>query len=233
MKRRILKYFGSLRRPISAVREWWRCSVAVRNPSFWGRCSEKVLLATPLYVSRPDLVFFEDYTRLQAEARFIIDRGRVTIKRYTAVGARCTIITGNHRPTVGVPHFLLGLSHINDQEGDVTLEEDVWVGAGVTILSGVVVSRGSIVAAGAVVNKSTPPYALVAGVPAKIVAVKFSLEQILEHEKMLYEPHDRLSKEYLEELFARYYLDKWACGTSHIGAEDAQRLKEVRARWGV
>jgi acetyltransferase-like isoleucine patch superfamily enzyme len=51
----------------------------------------------------------------------------------------------------------------------ITIEDDCWIGANVTFLGGAYVGRGSIVAAGAVVRGTFPPYAVIAGVPAKIV----------------------------------------------------------------
>lgn len=55
---------------------------------------------------------------------------------------------------------------------------DVWIGANVLILDGVKVGDGAIVAAGAVVAKDVPPYAIVAGVPARIIKYRFSEEDI-------------------------------------------------------
>ncbi len=51
----------------------------------------------------------------------------------------------------------------------VAIGDDCWIGAGVTILAGVVIGGGSVVAAGAVVSRSIPPYAVAAGVPARVV----------------------------------------------------------------
>jgi acetyltransferase-like isoleucine patch superfamily enzyme len=51
----------------------------------------------------------------------------------------------------------------------VTIEDGAWVGTRAVILKGVTVGRGAVVAAGAVVTKSVPPYALVAGNPARVV----------------------------------------------------------------
>lgn len=55
---------------------------------------------------------------------------------------------------------------------------DVWIGARVLILGGVSIGDGAIVAAGAVVTKDVPPYAIVAGVPARVVRMRFSSDKI-------------------------------------------------------
>ena len=73
----------------------------------------------------------------------------------------------------------------NDQP--VTIEDGVWVGANVTVLKGVTIGRGSVVAAGAVVTKSFPPYSIIGGVPAKLIRMRFTEEEITEHEQKLKE----------------------------------------------
>ena len=51
----------------------------------------------------------------------------------------------------------------------ILIEDDVWLGAGVIVVAGVTIGRGSVVAAGCVVTHDVPPFALVAGVPARVV----------------------------------------------------------------
>jgi acetyltransferase-like isoleucine patch superfamily enzyme len=53
--------------------------------------------------------------------------------------------------------------------GPITLVEDVWLGANVTVTANVRIEKGCIIGANAVVNRSTEPYGLYCGVPAKRV----------------------------------------------------------------
>ena len=62
----------------------------------------------------------------------------------------------------------------------VIIENDVWIGINAVIMDGVKVSNGAIVAAGAIVTKDVPPYAIVGGVPAKIIKYRFPQEIINE-----------------------------------------------------
>ena len=64
------------------------------------------------------------------------------------------------------------------------LGNDVWLGAGAQIMAGVKVGNGAIVAAGAVVTKDVPPYAIVGGVPAKVIKFRFPAATIARLEKL-------------------------------------------------
>jgi acyl-[acyl carrier protein]--UDP-N-acetylglucosamine O-acyltransferase len=68
--------------------------------------------------------------------------------------------------------------------GEIIVGHDVWIGANAVILSGVNIGNGAVVAAGAVVNKDVPPYAVVGGVPAKLIKMRFEPEQIAALEKI-------------------------------------------------
>lgn len=63
-------------------------------------------------------------------------------------------------------------------KGDIIVDDDVWIGYGATILSGVHIGQGAAVAAGSVVTKDVPPYAIVGGVPAKVIRYRFAPDMI-------------------------------------------------------
>lgn len=76
--------------------------------------------------------------------------------------------------------FLSGVN-IHDhtrRKGSIILQNDVWIGHGVTIMSGATLHNGAIVAANAVVTKDVPPYAIVGGNPAKVIRYRFDMDVI-------------------------------------------------------
>lgn len=82
-------------------------------------------------------------------------------------------------------------SDLNFEEYDrISIGNDVWIGTRAIIRDGVTVGEGSIIAANAVVVKDVPPYAIVGGVPAKIIKYRFSItkaEEMLEQKWWLWD----------------------------------------------
>ncbi len=81
------------------------------------------------------------------------------------IAGHCLIIPSNHI-------FNDKNTPINKQgetSKGIIIEDDVWIAAGCKVLDGVTIRKGTIVAAGSVVNKSTEPYSIVGGVPAKLI----------------------------------------------------------------
>jgi acetyltransferase-like isoleucine patch superfamily enzyme len=132
-------------------------------------------------------------------AMFLASDSSITIRDKVLFGPKVSIIGGNHST-----HIIGKLMYdyripdkLPSDDQPVVIETDVWVGSGSYILNGVTVCRGAIIAAGAVVTKDVPPYAIVGGVPARILKYRWTVEEILEHERLLYRPEDRMQKKEL------------------------------------
>ena len=67
-----------------------------------------------------------------------------------------------------------------EKVGDTVIAHDVWIGSEAMIMAGVTIGSGAVIAARAVVTKDVPPYAVVAGSPAKVIKYRFEAQQIEE-----------------------------------------------------
>ncbi|MBD1573274.1 CatB-related O-acetyltransferase [Vibrio sp. S17_S38] len=139
------------------------------------------------------------------------------IGSFCSIGDNVTIVKGNHPLSFVSTHpFLyekkyggyiindMDISHAVEAE-KVSIENDVWIGANVSIMPGVTISNGAIIATGAVVTKDVPAYAIVGGIPAKIIRYRFESDvieklqrsqwwnwpqdKIKEHISLFYEPN--------------------------------------------
>lgn len=178
------------------------------------------------YIVGANLLSIADNSIIQPGGTIILTGwGGVKIGRWTDVSYNVTIINSNHVPLVGVPQHLASCKHLNDRDTLIEIGDDCWVAANVTLLPGSKLNRGCVVGAGALVNKEIPPYAVVAGVPAKVVAVKFSLEQIIAHEKSIYTVEERFTESYLKDLFSSHYVGKKVIGSHRPNNEQERNLK--------
>lgn len=117
------------------------------------------------------------------------------VGRYTCIANEVMTVAGNHPiHSVSVhPAFYSKeqkLSYVNqtkfadfnyiipEKKISVIIGNDVWIGARATILEGVKIGDGAVVASGAVITKDVPPYAIVGGIPGKIIKYRFSKETI-------------------------------------------------------
>lgn len=212
--------------------ELTKCYVTDMKHSSFGKIGEHCNFGYGATMN-PQNIYMEDYSRIQNHLNFISYKGKLVVKKYAAIGAGCTIIPGDHVPTVGVPQYLAGHLHINDVDGKIVVGEDAWVGAGTILLSHCSIGRGAVVAAGAVVSKPVPPYAVVGGVPAKIIATRFTIDQILQHESELYPPEERLDREELEDIFHEYYEGKKSIGKGDMSDDDRIRLEKEKCELGM
>lgn len=119
-----------------------------------------------------------DGSSIPKGSTFYCTEAPLTIGKKVIFGPHPTIITGDHRIDVIGKYIMDSNDKLPDNDAPVTIEDDVWCGANVTILKGVTIGRGSVVAAGAVVTKSCPPYSIIGGVPAKVLKMRFTPEEM-------------------------------------------------------
>lgn len=118
------------------------------------------------------------------------------IGRYCSFGRGCQVGCAEHRvdtlttslfgfspnwfpddPTMSALTRRMPAWH-SKRSGPTILGNDVWVGASVIILQGVTIGHGAVVGAGSVVTKDVPPYAIIGGVPAKVIRYRFEPDVI-------------------------------------------------------
>ncbi len=120
---------------------------------------------------------------------------RATIGKFCSIASHVHIGMSHH-PTNFISTSPLFFSVINgtgfkwidqnvydDKPEPAIIGNDVWIGINVTIMGGVRIGNGAIIAAHAVVTKSVPPYAIVGGIPAKIIKYRFEADIIDKLEK--------------------------------------------------
>lgn len=138
-----------------------------------------------------------DGTSIPKGSTFYCTIAPLTIGKKVIFGPKPTIITGDHRIDVIGKYIMDSNEKLPENDAPVIIEDDVWTGANVTILKGVTIGRGSVIAAGAVVTKSCPPYSIIGGVPAKVLKYRFTIDEVVKHEQLLYPKGKRLNRKEL------------------------------------
>ena len=172
----------------------------------FGFIANDVNLIPPIFISNPENVYLYGDNGLN-NASILTTNAKFIMKPHSGAAEGLRVTTGNHAMILG--RFYRSIAESEKPKGldkDVVVETDVWLGRNVTLLSGVTIGRGCTVAACAVVTKSMPPYCVVAGIPAKPIKRKWSIDEILYHESKLYPAEERFTREQLEEIYSKHNL---------------------------
>lgn len=127
-----------------------------------------------------------DYT--YGALRVVGALGRITIGRFCSIADEVAAVMVGHRAdwasTYPFPMVCdswpeaQGIAGHPQCLGDLTIGHDVWIGFRAVLLGGVTVGHGAVVGAGAVVTRDVPPYAVVAGNPARVLRQRFCEEDV-------------------------------------------------------
>lgn len=221
-----------IRRLLGGFRTIYQQYVEPYNKKKYAKIGEHTIIASNTHMV-PRNMEIDDYCVIQDRLNFISFKGKLYVKKYSVISSGVTIVPASRQLTVGVPFYLSTVGHINDKEGDVRIDEDCWIVTGAIILSNCHIGRGAVVAAGAVVTKDVPPYAVVAGVPARIIASKFTREQIMEHESILYPEGERMTSNELQYLYFHYYQDMKSIGHDDLSNEEQSAVDFLRSEKGM
>ncbi len=134
-------------------------------------------------------IVIEDNVIVNRSCMIQAKSGPIRLGKRTTIGSNSVIVSmagvvfGEAVLVAGNCYFTAGAYHVDDtgsavmdqgaySKGPIILGDNSWIGTGAIILDGVKVGKGAIVGAGAVVTKDVPDYAIVAGVPAKIIRMR-------------------------------------------------------------
>lgn len=173
--------------------------------SKFGFCDKSVILTPPIEMNKLSNIYLYAHTDIGSNSSISALNAKFIVKENCAIASGLHVFTGNHAMIVG--KFCTEVTEEIKPKGydkDVIVENDVWIGANVTLLMGVTIGRGAIIAAGSVVNKDIPPYAVAAGVPAKVIKFKWELTDILKHEMLKYPEHKRIPEQQLKQIMNHY-----------------------------
>ncbi|MEY8213900.1 MAG: hypothetical protein RPR97_05375 [Colwellia sp.] len=137
-------------------------------------------LGIPLWLSKGS-VKLGDYCYIGPRANVVSE---LVVGDMVLISSDFRVIGNDHGfNSIGEP---MRISESDSKNIITYIENDVWVGEGVTLKQGVRIGRGAIVGVKSFVNKDVPPYAIVAGIPAKIIRYRFTAEEIKAHEDIIY-----------------------------------------------
>jgi acetyltransferase-like isoleucine patch superfamily enzyme len=193
---------------LSAINSIYRNYFKITRRKF-GYIHPSAFYRQPFLVKGIENVYMYENTSILGHAIILTTNAKLIIKKNSGAAEGLTVVTGNHDFKVGF-YFkdVSDKEKTKDNDKDVIVEEDVWMATNVTLLAGVNVGRGAVIGSGSVVRSKVPPYSIVIGNPAKVVGFKFTPEEIIEHEKILYPEEERFSLEVLEKNYQKYFLER-------------------------
>lgn len=148
-------------------------------------CGKNVIIAKGNHIAGMSNMEFGDDIYIGPGAVLYSTKAKLVMGNHINLGPNVTIITGDHRMDV-VGMYMKCIPEdkkLPENDQDVIIEDDVWIGAGTIILKGVTIGTGSIIAAGAVVTKDVQPYTIYLSKDRQ--KKRFTDEELEEHKKKI------------------------------------------------
>jgi len=180
MRAELDKVFTSEERIKSILRNILIGFYKLRYPNF--KVGKHFRLGAPLFFTKAK-ISFGDYCYLGPRTNISND---LDVGDMVLVSSDFRVIGNDHGlNSIGTP---MRIAEAESSSAVTTrIESEVWIGQGVTLLSGITIGRGAVVGAQSFVNKDVPAYSIVAGIPAKLIRVRFDDVEVAQHESKLYE----------------------------------------------
>ncbi len=176
--------FFLLRVKNGLVARWQHRVVSKYQQSLFGCCGKNVNIGKGCRFITGANVYVGNDVYIGSCACFLTSNAKIIIGNKVMFADEVAIVTGNHRMDVLGKYMFDVTEKLPENDADVVIEDDVWVGLRAIILKGVTIGRGSVVAAGAVVTKDVPPYSIY--VSSNKILPRFDEAQIQKHEALLF-----------------------------------------------
>lgn len=141
--------------PVSLFRKWMMKCIGIK-------IGEKSRIDMHTIVRRPTHIKIGAHTHINRFC-FLDALEDISIGNNVSISYYCKIITGSHN---------IKSNNFTGEHKPIIIHDYVWIGIGATILKGVSIGYGAVICAGAVVTHSVPEYAIVGGVPVKIIGYR-------------------------------------------------------------
>ena len=177
---------------LSSINAIYRRYFSITRRKF-GYIDKTAFYRQPILIKGVENVYMEEHTSILSGAVILSTNAKFVMKKKSGAAEGLTVVTGNHESPIGKWHRdIKEEEKSSETDKDVIVEEDVWIAAN----------------AGSVVRNNIPPYAIVVGNPAKIIGFKFSPEEVIAHEKVLYPENKRIDIEILNKNYNKYFVNR-------------------------
>ena len=151
--------------------------------SSFGARGSNVILGTGSIICGGKNIYVGNDVYIGPQALIYTTLAKVYIGNKVVIGPKVSIISGDHRTDVIGSYMADVREKLPENDRDIIIEDDVWIGANVCIFKGVKIGKGSIIAGGAVVIKDIPNYSVYIS-PQK-THPRFTPEQTILHESII------------------------------------------------